>query len=97
MQMLIDLNSSFVIRQDSGREVPLNDLDCCLITIQEKKILKNKSEKPFVILPFANMKVNLYNYTILNKLKETRLILKSKIKKRAEDNFKVEESKEYAK
>ena len=43
MQVLIDLNDSFVIRQNTGRLVPLNDLDCCLISIQEKKISKSKN------------------------------------------------------
>ena len=53
MQILIDLNSSYVIRQESGREVPLNDLDCCLITIQEKKVqFKNftlKDQRPHTL------------------------------------------------
>lgn len=40
--MLIDLNKQYVIVQDSGREVPLNDLDCCLISIQENKIRRFK-------------------------------------------------------
>ena len=38
MKLLQDLNQAFVIRQESGRRVPLNDLDCCLISIKELKI-----------------------------------------------------------
>ena len=38
MSILIDLNKAFVIRQESGRKVPLNDLDCCLISMKELKI-----------------------------------------------------------
>ena len=33
MKTLIDLNKHFKIRQETGRLVPLNDMDCCLITI----------------------------------------------------------------
>ena len=49
MKLLQDLNQAFVIRQESGRRVPLNDLDCCLISIKELKIeryfTKNKLMK----------------------------------------------------
>ena len=38
MTILKDLNKAFVIRQESGRKVPLNDLDCCLISMKELKI-----------------------------------------------------------
>ena len=38
MKLLIELNKAYVVVQESGKQVPLNDLDCCLITIQEYKI-----------------------------------------------------------
>ena len=111
MKVLTDLNKQYMIRQANGRLVPLNDLDCCLIAIQEKKIVltydkqktiqitnkkDKKDKKPkkknnaakksgknkqddsskLIVLPFTDMKVNLYNFTVLNKLKETRLIIK---------------------
>ena len=33
MRVLVELKKQFMIRQASGRMVPLNDLDCCLIAI----------------------------------------------------------------
>ena len=35
-----------------------------------------EKENMCIILPFTDMKVNLYNYTVINKLKETRLLLR---------------------
>ena len=41
-----------------------------------------------IILPFTDMKVNLYNYTVINKLKETRLLLRVDNRQRPIDNYK---------
>lgn len=56
--MLIDLNKQYVIVQDSGREVPLNDLDCCLISIQENKIRRVKRSKNLVNDPVFDKEHN---------------------------------------
>ena len=37
------------------------------------------------------MKVNMYNYTVMNKLKETRLLQKAKQRVRPADNFRSKE------
>ena len=52
---------------------------------------QKKEAKKLLTLPFVGLKVNLYNYTVLNKLKETRLIKSVKVKKRPVDNFKQKE------
>ena len=59
--------------------------------------MENKTNKKYFILPFTDFKVNMYNYTCLNKLKETRLIKKVEDKKRAEENYKVKDSDEHVK
>ena len=41
-----------------------------------------------MILPFNDFRVNLYNYTALNKMRETRLIKTVETKKRPQDNYK---------
>ena len=77
--------------------MPLNDLDCCLITIQLKKIRDKVDLKHQISLPFTDMKVNLYSFTVQNKIKEIRVILFDKIKKRSDNNHKMQESKESTK
>ena len=50
-----------------------------------------------IVLPFSNIKVNLYSYTVLNKLRETRLLIEQKDKVRPTKNYKTEESNDHAK
>ena len=49
MSILQDLNKAYVILQEIAgkdyRPVPLNDLDCCLIQINEIKIARFKKAK----------------------------------------------------
>ena len=69
--------------------MPLNDLDSCLISIEDKKQKERKENqikhsKTVLSLPFSDMRVNMYNFTVLNKLKETRLIKTVQIRQRVE-------------
>ena len=55
-------------------------------------------------LPFNDFRINLYNYSAVNKLKETRLIVREKDdekyegkKQRSIDNYKVKDADTHAK
>lgn len=65
--------------QKSGRMVSMNDLDCCLVAIHEKKVKNDSNCNKILHLPFSDITVNLYNFTIVNKKQEIRLIKKSEI------------------
>lgn len=96
--------------------MPLNDLDCCLISIHEKKIEQYKKEKKItttvdklihinktkkvqessskhprhlIVLPFSDMKVNLYNYSIKNKNQEIRMLKKKDQRERPKTAYKI--------
>jgi len=80
MQMLNKLNLQYEIIQRSGLKVSMNDLDCCMIVIHERKIKNNPTEtKKILNLPFTDINVNLFNYTITNKKDEIRFLEKTKI------------------
>lgn len=51
-------------------------------------MMNNGKNKLIMTLPFNDFRVNLYNYTALNKLREIRLIRQVKIKNRPPDSFK---------
>ena len=58
-------------------------------------MMNDKDCAPVLTLPFTDFRVNMYNYTTLNRLKETRLILKKDQKKR-DETHKIEDSNEIA-
>lgn len=43
-------------------------------------VSKQKDNDLKIVLPFSDFKVNLYNYTVVNKMGETRLMEKVNIK-----------------
>ena len=60
---------------------------------------KDKDNKNILTLPYSVFKVNLYSFTVLNKLKETRLLKQVELKERPHnsqfvDDWKKEDQEE---
>lgn len=62
----------------------MNDLDCCLIVIKEKKLKKDPNQSQMLDLPFNEFKMNFYNYTARNKKLELKAFVKAPLNNRNE-------------